>query len=400
MGTAAQEVKDERNSMTQRFDGVLVLPSGLVRGSVVFDEAIDSVQVAGNDAGGKAGGVSWPPEDRGERLLVPGFIDTHVHGGGGADTMDGPDGVRALARFHLQHGTTTLLPTTITNPWHDVMRALRGVRAVVDEESDDLPSIVGAHLEGPFISPDRLGAQPANTCEPTVARVGEVLAEGVVRVVTMAPEVPGATAAAARFAAAGVRVSLGHSNADFDRATAFAASVREAGGVFGYTHLFNAMTALGSRAPGAVGAALSDPAAYAELILDLHHVHPASFRVADAAKPGHLHLITDAIRACGMGEGRSELGGQRVTVRDGTVRLDDGSLAGSILSLDQAFRNALRTGLSLVEASRRASGVAAAYLGLADRGALREGMRADMVALDADLQVRSVWVAGRRLVER
>lgn len=380
--------------MRQRFDGILVLPRGLVRGSVHFGDRIEDVRPAEDEASG----VSWPPEDADARVLLPGFIDTHVHGGGGADTMDGPDGVRALARFHLEHGTTTLLPTTITNPWKDVMDALRGVREVMAASAAELPSILGAHLEGPFISPDRLGAQPPHACLPTDARLDEVLAQAVVRVVTMAPELEGAERAAERFAAAEVRVSIGHTVADYDRAAAFSEVVRAAGGVVGYTHLYNAMTALGSRAPGVVGAALADPAAFAELILDLHHVHPVSFAVADAAKPDRLHLITDAIRACGMAEGLSELGGQRVTVRDGTARLDDGSLAGSVLSLDQAFRNAVGTGLSLVEASRRASGVAAAYLGLSDRGSLREGMRADMVALDADLNVRTVWVAGQPLV--
>jgi N-acetylglucosamine-6-phosphate deacetylase len=156
------------------------------------------------------------------------------------------------------------------------------------------------------------------------------------------------------------------------------------------------MTALGSRAPGTVGAALADEDAFAELILDLHHVHAASFRAAAAAKSGRLHLITDAIRACGMPEGETELGGQRVLVRGGAARLPGGSLAGSVLTLDVALRNALEAGAPLPRASRMASGAAADYLGLHDRGRLAEGLRADVVVLDGGLRVREVWTGGRR----
>src|SRR5690606_37853859 len=230
--------------------------------------------------------------------------------------------------------------------------------------------------------------------EPEAHRVAELLGLDVVRVVTLAPEIPHAAEAAETFARAGVRVSFGHTVADAEQVAAAAQRVRSAGGTVGFTHPYNAMSQLVGRAPGVVGAALADQTAFAELILDLHHVHPTSFLAALAAKPRRLSLITDAIRACGAGEGESELGGVPVRVEGGTARLADGTLAGSVLTLDQALRNATGVGVPLHVASRLASAVPASYLGLSDRGALRPGLRADVVVLDADLQVREVVVGG------
>ncbi len=386
--------------MSSRLEGILVLPDGVAAGALHYGERIERIDAEEPVAEGPAVEARLAPVRRGERaLILPGFIDAHVHGGGGGDTMDGADGVRTLARFHLQHGTTTLLPTTITNPWPQVLRALDGVRAVMERPEPagqgPLPSIPGAHLEGPFISPHRLGAQPPMTLAPTAERIDAVLGTAALRVVTMAPEVEGALEAAATLARAGIRVSIGHTNAGYDEAHAMVEAVRSEGGTVGFTHLFNAMTGLGSRAPGTVGAALSEPDAYAELILDLHHVHAASFRAVAAAKAGRLLLVTDAIRACGLPEGETELGGQRVLVRGGAARLPGGSLAGSVLTLDVALRNAVASGLSVPRASGLASSVAARYLGLDDRGVLAPGMRADLVVLDGDLAVRSVVVGGR-----
>lgn len=371
--------------------GTLLLPSGPVHGTIEFDEVIARVEVMG------AVDPLAPPAP----LIAPGFIDTHVHGGAGGDTMDGAQGVFSLAALHLSRGTTTILPTTMTNPFDRVLAALRGVAEVLAEQEaaggvvPGLPSVWGAHLEGPFISSLRLGAQPNFAITPTEEAVREVLASGVVRVVTLAPEVERAAAAAGEFAAAGTRVSFGHTVADHAAVAAVAAAVRAAGGTVGFTHLFNAMPGLGSREPGVVGAALADDEAYAELILDLHHVHPVSFRAVAAAKQGRLHLITDAIRAAGAGDGPSELGGQSVLVTGGAARLADGTLAGSVLTLDVALRNAVGAGVTPTAAIAMLSSVPAAYLGLVDRGSLAEGLRADLVVLDADLAVEQVYVGGR-----
>ena len=366
-----------------RLEGRLVLPQGVVAGRLEFGATITGLEADLNASG---------------PYVLPGFIDTHLHGGGGGDTMDGADGVRTLARFHLAHGTTTLYPTTITNPWDAILYALGGVKEVQADADPTLPSIPGVHLEGPFISPDRLGAQPPQTLEPTPTLLDDLLRYSVIRLATLAPEMPGVTEAARRFAEAGVRISVGHTTADAETVAAFAESVREAGGTLGFTHLYNAMGGLAGREPGVVGAALADRDAYSELILDLRHVHPASFLTALHAKLDKLHLVTDSIRANGLGDGETELGGQRVIVKDGAATLPDGTIAGSTLTLDRALRNALELGIDLAQASRVLSAVPARYMGLSDRGELSVGKRADLVVLDDDFKVQEVYIAGRQVV--
>ena len=333
-----------------------------------------------------------------DRMILPGFIDAHVHGGGGADTMDGGSAVRTLARFHASHGTTTLLPTTITNPWENVLAALRGVRQVMDEGG--VPGgadIVGAHLEGPFISPRRLGAQPPNTLEPLPVLIAEVLALNVVRAVTIAPELPGALDASLALARAGVRIGVGHTRADAETVTSFLNALSAAGATTCATHLFNAMGGVEGRVPGPPGALMADAHAYLEVILDNIHVHPTSFRLACAASE-RVTLITDAMRAAGLGDGVSELGGQRVIVKDGRANLEGGSLAGSLLTMDVALKNAVQAGISLDQASRMASESPAHSLGLTDRGKLEPGLRADLVVLDGRLNVMEVYVGGQKVL--
>lgn len=352
-------------------------------GEISFGERIEAVTPGGG----------------GERFILPGFIDTHVHGGAGGDTLDGPEGVRTLARFHARHGTTTILPTTITNPWENVLAALAGVREVMAEGVAGGADIPGAHLEGPFISPGRLGAQPPNAVDPTPDLVAEVLGTGVVRAVTLAPELPGAAEAGLAFAEAGVRVGVGHTRADAEGVTAFLTTLSEVGARTCATHLYNAMGGIEGRTPGPAGALLADPHAFLEVILDGIHVHETSFRLACAAAPRRVLLITDAMRAAGLGDGESELGGQPVTVRNGRATLRDGTIAGSLLTLDAALRNAVRAGIPLPDASAMLSGVPARSLGLADRGRLEGGLRADLVVLDPELNVVQVYVAGIPVLE-
>lgn len=361
------------------FSGRILTPSGLVRGIIRFGERIEGIERADVDG----------------PLLLPGFVDVHVHGGGGGDTMDGPDGVLKLARFHLGHGTTTLLPTTITNPWEKVLFALDGVDEVRSARfGEPLPDIPGVHLEGPFISPGRLGAQPPFTRVPSAEAVAEITRRKVVKVVTLAPELPEAMEAAAAFVASGVNVSVGHTRADYGCVSRVADVVRSAGGTLGFTHLFNAMGGVEGRSPGPAAAALADREAYAELILDGHHVSEGAYHVARVAKGGRLMLVTDCIRAGGGGDGESELGGQPVRVTGGAARLSDGTLAGSVLTLDRALRNALAAGVSLAEASYCLSGAPSRYLRLPDRGEIALGKRADLVALDDQYEVAQVWVQG------
>jgi N-acetylglucosamine-6-phosphate deacetylase len=366
--------------------GRILTPGGWVDGSIHFQREIQEIQTGTRATNAK-------------RLhIIPGFIDVHVHGGGGFDTMDGADGVRGMARFHAHHGTTALLATTITNPWPNVLNALRGVREAMNHPALEGATVLGVHLEGPFVSPHRLGAQPPDTVLATPDRVQAVLGPDVVRVVTIAPEMPNAIEAMTSFAQANVRVSLGHTTASAEEATAALEVVRRAGGVSSCTHLWNATGGLEGRQPGVPGAILADKNAFAELILDGHHVHTASFLTAYNAKPDRLMLITDSIRAAGLQDGQSELGGQIVTVQNGVARLPSGTLAGSLLTLDRAVKNAVKAGLSLEHAVQLASTHPANYLGLPNKGRLEIGADADILVLDDALEVQSVYVGGREIV--
>ncbi|MFT8720617.1 N-acetylglucosamine-6-phosphate deacetylase, partial [Acetobacter sp.] len=346
--------------------GQIVLPDRIVAGTIDFDATgIHAVT---------------PQASAPARYILPGFIDGHVHGGDGADTMDGVEAIHRLSRFHLTHGTTTILPTTITAPWADVMGALHAVAEAQRTAPANSPNIHGAHLEGPFVSPHKLGAQPPFAIPPTADRVTEALETGVVRVVTLAPELDHAETAMRLFAQAGVRVSFGHTTAGYEQTEQAICRVCAAGGTVGATHLFNAMAPIESRRPGPVTALMCSDAGYAEMIFDTHHIHPATFRLASRVMGERLLFVTDAMRGAGQAEGPSQLGGQDVVVRDGAVRLPDGTLAGSVLTLDVALRNAVTVGgVSLPAASRLTSASPAAYLGLHDRGRIAPGLRADLV---------------------
>ena len=365
----------------------------LQKAELYFEEDIKSIQTTDNSS-----------NDFDELIILPGFIDTHVHGGFDSDTMDGPEAVQNLASFHLNHGTTTIYPTTITNPWETILLALQAVKDVSQlqlfnekEQTHSLPSIPGAHLEGPFISPNRLGAQPAFAITPTTELVQTLLDLDVIKLLTIAPEIPDALEAALAFASKQCRISIGHTTATYDDILPFVNEVHKQGGTIGYTHLFNAMGGMAGRKPNTVGASLADSQSYAEIILDTHHVHVASFLAAFNAKPNNLSLITDAMRACGMGNGKSELGGQEVYIQDGMAKMADGTLAGSLLTMDIAFKNAMKAGLSIEEASRLASTTPANYMGLTDRGTLDVGKRADIIVMNKAFDILEVYVKGKRL---
>lgn len=334
-------------------------------------------------------------QDLGGGWLLPGYIDTQVNGGGDVLLNDAPtvDGIRAIAEAHRRFGTTALLPTLISDDRAVLVQAMDAVEAALEQ---GVPGVVGLHIEGPYLNPDKHGIHDAGKFRRIDDEVIALLSRPTrgKRLVTIAPELapPGAIAALRR---AGVIVAAGHSMADYDDARR---ALRE--GLSGFTHLFNAMTGLQSRAPGMVGAALEDRASMFGLIVDGVHVHPATLRVALAARglDGAM-LVTDAMPPVGGVHDRFTLMGQEIHVADGTCRGPDGTLAGSALSMAQAVRNAVRLlGLTLEEASRLASANPARFLGLDhDMGGIQAGARADLVHLDADLGVRATWIGGARL---
>ncbi len=317
-------------------------------------------------------------------VLLPGFIDVHVHGGDGADAMDAdPDGLRRMARFHARHGVTALLPTT----WSAPLAALEAALGDIAEAAgpvDGGATIVGAHLEGPWINPARAGAQdPAGIRPPDGAEARRLLdlRPGTVRLVALAPEMRGAEDVIGACRERGVVVAAGHTEANWGQMVAAVAA-----GVRHVTHTFNAMAGLGHREPGTAGAALALPELRCELIADGHHVHAGAMAVLARAKgPGGVVLISDAVRAAGLPEGEVDLGGRTAEHCCGAVRLPDGRLAGSVLTLDVALRHfADATGWDWPDLARAAATNAADALGLATKGRLAAGLDADLVLLGED----------------
>jgi N-acetylglucosamine-6-phosphate deacetylase len=331
-------------------------------------------------------------QDLGGALLVPGFIDVQVNGGGGALFNAAPtvETIRIIGAAHRRFGTTGFLPTLISDST-EVMRA--ALAAVEQAFEEGVPGLLGIHLEGPWLAPERKGVHdPRWFHVPGEDELALLCApHRGVRLVTLAPErVPHASIA--RLAAAGVIVNAGHTAADH-------ATVRDAlaAGVRGFTHLFNAMTPFGSREPGVVGAALEDADSWCGIIADGHHVHPASLRVAVAAKPrGKMLLVTDAMPPVGADRPDYVLNGETIIMKDGICQTAQGVLAGSALDMAGAVRNAVQLlGLPLDEALRMASTYPAEFLGLGEsHGRIASGYRADLVALDDEYRVQQSWIGG------
>ena len=324
--------------------------------------------------------------------VIPGLIDIHVHGSCGYDTMDAtPEALYGMARFLAQHGVTSYLPTTIAAAPEAIRAAVEAV-ARCPQPADGAHHL-GLHLEGPYLNPEHRGAQPREQLRaPDAAEYGDWLASGVVRLITVAPELEGALALIERGALQGVEFAAGHSGATYEQMLrAVDCGLRQA------THTFNGMAGLHHREPGTAGAVLADERIYAQVIGDGVHVHPAMVKVLIRAKGvGRTILITDAMRAAGMGDGAYDLGGQTVWVRGGIARTATGGLAGSSLTLDAAVRNVMRfAGLSLGQSVAMASAVPAEAMGMAGKkGTLAPGADADVVLLGADLDVRLTMVAG------
>lgn len=334
-----------------------------------------------------------PLQDLDNAMLVPGFIDVQVNGGGGVLFNDAPtvETIRRIGAGHRRYGTTGFLPTLISDDI-DVMRA--ALAAVEQALSEGVPGVLGIHLEGPYLAPARKGVHDLKYFHAPGSAEIELLCapRRGVRLLTLAPDqVP--QESISELAAAGLVICAGHTAADY--ATTRAAL---AAGVRGFTHLFNAMTPFGSREPGVVGAALEDADSWCGLIVDGVHVHPASLRVAIAAKPrGKMLLVTDAMPPVGSDSPDYVLNGETITVRDGVCQTAAGVLAGSALDMASAVRNAVQLlGLPLEEAARMASTYPAEFLGMGDTlGRIAAGYQADLIVLDDDYRVVQSWIAGR-----
>jgi N-acetylglucosamine-6-phosphate deacetylase len=345
--------------------------------------------------------------DLGDGMIAPGYIDLHIHGSAGFDVMDDKtDALPTVEGFLARHGVTSYYPTTVTAPMETTLQALERLADAIESRSQDDKSKsdkskskerracpLGIHLEGPFISHLRKGVHPAADLLPPKVETFERFwqaARGHIRIMTIAPELEGAEELIAEAARRGVCVSLGHSDADFDSsARGIAAGARHA------THTFNAMRPLDHRAPGILGAVLTDSRLSADIIADGVHLDPAIVKLVANAKGLELTvLITDATAATGMPDGRYHLGSMEVDVKDGRC-IADGKLAGSILTMDKAVRNLARfAGWSLSQAVAAASRNPALVAGFANNGVLAAGADADFVVLNAVGEVLKTFVGG------
>lgn len=369
--------------------GKLVMPSGIQEADLLVVDG--RIAALGSDLAVPAGAEILDARDC---WVLPGFIDTHVHGGLDADTMEAtPEAFATISRHLARHGVTGWVPTLFACPADALDRVLSAIAEAMRQPPPGA-RILGAHLESSFIAPKYKGAQPPEALRPIDdPALREVIRRhaAVIRIVTLAPELEGADALIEELVGLGIRVSIGHTDATYDQATAGARA-----GATRVTHLCNAMRPFHHREPGTVGAALVTDGLDVEIIADLVHVHPAGIQIAYRCKgPERLMLVSDALMGTGLPPGPHVLEGREILIGPEVARLPDGTIAGSIITLDRALRNVVvEAGIPLVEASRMASATPARSLGLADRGAIAVGMRADLTLLDAEYGCRGTLVAG------
>lgn len=383
----------------------LVLPHRITSGHTLVME--------GGRISDLAAEVRRPPAtevrfDLAGHFVLPGFIDVHVHGVAGHDALDGAAALAMIAATLPRHGVTSFCPTSVACP-PDALAGLLGIIGDLRAARRPMDArVLGAHLESNFINPEYRGAQPGECLRlaqdpatrggagDTTFTAGDILAvierqQADIRLITLAPEIPGGLDLIHHFVSAGLRVSLGHSAATFDQGeAAIAAGARHA------THLFNRMPPMTHRAPGLAGAILASDAVAAEIICDGHHVHPAFIRMAIAAKGvSKILAITDGTAGAGLPAGsRARLGGRTITVGD-VARLDDGTSAGSVATMDSVFRYLVATcGVDICDAAQLCATTPARELGLVGFGLIAPGAAADLVVLDARLNVVQVWIGG------
>lgn len=330
-------------------------------------------------------------------VVLPGFIDEHIHGAGGADAMDGTEeALQTISEYVAKEGTTGFLATTMTQSPENIGKALKNVKTVREKGEYKGAEILGVHLEGPFISPKHVGAQPleyvAKPAPETFDKYNEI-SGGNIKVVTLAPEVEGGLDLVKHLAKIGVVASIGHTGAKFSDVEAAVAA-----GATNVTHTYNAQTPLHHREAGVVGAAMLIDELNCEMICDTIHVSVPAIKIFVKNKPhDKFTLITDAMRAKGMPDGLSELGGQQVFVKNGEARLSDGTLAGSVLKMNVAVKNLVeKVGVSFTDAVDFASANPAKNLGLYDeRGSIEVGKRADFAVMDKDYNILCTVIGGK-----
>jgi len=368
-----------------QLSGVIARPDGsLLRGRVTFTDRITAIEPASNG---------------GNDYILPGFVDLQVNGSHGIDVMNAsPDEIATLSRHLAREGATAWMPTAVTAPIEKIAEVHESIANAYEDSrqagSANSAAILGMHLEGPFISPLRLGAHPTLNLEPHRDAFERVLALRALRLITLAPELAGGIEAIRRLASRDVVVSIGHTNATLDEANAGIAA-----GARMFTHLFNAMRPLNHRDPGVIAAALAPSPAFAAIIPDAVHVHPAMLRLAVAARgKDGIILVTDKVALAQTTGIEKNVGRARAAIRDGAARLADGTLAGSIISMLEGVRVMIeKAGVGIGDAAVMAATNPAKLVGANDRGRIDVGARADLIVLSPALELKSVHIGGREI---
>jgi N-acetylglucosamine-6-phosphate deacetylase len=371
--------------------GRVLFPDGVLRDGEVTIEGDSIVGVAEVENG------PVPKPSAAHQIIAPGFIDLQVNGAFGHDFTADPETIHAVAAALTATGVTAFLPTIITSPLETYTKAFAALAPRATAAPPKEARILGWHLEGPYLSPQRPGAHDPQWLRAVADPLADGLIDGNLRLMTLAPEVANGLQAIRDLRAQGVVVSLGHTGASYAQASA----ALDAGATWG-THLFNAMTPLHHREPGVIGALLADERATFGIIPDGVHLHPSLFGWLIRAKgAGRITLVTDAMAAAGLGPGEYQLGQRRVSVDATSARLENGVLAGSVLTLDRAVRNLVSWGAcSVAEALTMASAAPARLLGEERLGRIATGCSADIVVLDAALRVRQTIVGGAVVFSR
>ncbi|HLX05719.1 MAG TPA: N-acetylglucosamine-6-phosphate deacetylase [Candidatus Binatus sp.] len=368
-----------------KLSGLIAKPDGsIVRGQVSFEDRITALDAV---------------SDVGDDYILPGFVDLQVNGSHGIDVMNASaDALGTLSRHLAREGTTAWMPTAVTAPIEKIAKVHDSIASAFESShhntSANGAAILGMHLEGPFISPHRLGAHPRLNLDPSGDALERVLAMRALRLITLAPELPGALDAIRKLTARDVIVSIGHTNATLDEANAGIGA-----GARMFTHLFNAMRPLNHRDPGVIAAALAQSPAIPAIIPDGVHVHPAMLRLAfDARGRDGLILVTDKVALAGTSGSEKIVGRARATIRDGAARLDDGTLAGSIISMLDGVRIMVeKANVEIGDAAVMATTNPARLIGANDRGRVQIGAHADLILLSRALQLKSAFIGGREI---
>ena len=369
------------------YNALIFTPEGYVRGGFQVEEGRFVKIICGK--------INGEGQDLGGARILPGLIDIHTHGAVGADFSDGClTGLVRMGKYLAGHGITSFAPASMTLPYETLNTAYQTAKMLRDCRPEGCARIAGIHMEGPFFSEKKKGAQNAAYLrDPDYEAFSKLYREcgGLIRIVDVAPELPGAVLFTEQ-AKDLCTVSVAHTAADYDQAQA----VFEAGASH-LTHLFNAMPPIHHRRPGVIGAASERETVCAELICDGLHVHPSAVRMAFRLFGNRICLISDSLRCCGMPDGEYELGGQKVYLSGGVARLEDGTIAGSATNLFECMRNAVRFGISEYDAIMAATALPAKEIGDDEAGMIAEGRLADFLVCDEELNLKQVYMGGARL---